>query len=89
MKLLPQEQKSLFELLERLDIRNEFSLIKRKGWLHIESSQKSFAFHRKKESKLIDGNFEDSNRYFVREIDTVKEVNNWEEVLNLIETHFG
>jgi hypothetical protein len=82
MRLLPEEQVIISKLLEKYNLSDQYQLVKKRGWVHIQIDDKTFAFHRKKYSQLIQGQFEDQYQYFVRIDMQAKSVNGFSEVLN-------
>ncbi|MFT6866196.1 MAG: 23S rRNA A2030 N6-methylase RlmJ [Cyclobacteriaceae bacterium] len=81
MRFLSLEHKDIMGLLIKLNLTNKAKFVKRKGWVYIEIDQQSFAYHRKKESLLIDGQFEDRIEFFMVCNGKRKSLNTWEEVL--------
>lgn len=81
MRLLPGEQAEILKLLDQYDLSDQYILVKRRGWIHIEIYGNMFAFHRKKSAQLIQGKFEDQFHYFVRINTQAKSVNGFSEVL--------
>lgn len=65
MKLLKKEYQELINLVEKHKLNEQYEVVKKKGWVYINIVKKSFAFHRKTSSKIINGKFVNKNVYYV------------------------
>ena len=66
MRLLSGEQKEISRLMDQLNLSDQSLLVKRKGWVHIEINDCTFAFYRKKSVRLIEDKFIEKIQYFIR-----------------------
>ena len=82
MRLLAEEQIHISKLLDKYNLSDQYQLFKKRGWVYIEISGLSFAFHRKKSVQLIQGHFEDLFQYFVRIDKSAKHVDGFSGILN-------
>ncbi len=80
MRLFQNEHDDVTRILKAHNLGKEILLTKKKGWIHIKISNDVFSYHRKKETRLIQGKFEDDYRYFVEMNREKRELANWEEV---------
>lgn len=85
MRLLSNEHTDIIEILKKEGLEKRASLVKKKGWVHIEIEQQSFMFHRKKVSSLVDGQFQDLFQYFIRKEKGIGELNSWSAVVDSLE----
>ena len=81
MRLLQGEQAEISKLLEKYNLSDQYQLIKKRGWVHIQIDDKTFAFHRKKSVQLIQGKFEEKIQYYVQSDKPAKPVNGFSEVI--------
>ena len=82
MKLLTRESNEITEVLEnRYGLKNAYTLVKKKGWVHIEMKGHKFAFHRKDISTILDGKLVVQNQYYVKILDKQKPVEGLNQVL--------
>lgn len=84
MRLLKKEYSKIAEVLEKHGKSNQYLLVKKKGWVLIKIEESTFDFHRKTTSELIDGNFEQRSRYFIRINGPAISVEDFESVLEAL-----
>ncbi|MDH3244999.1 MAG: hypothetical protein OEM26_10315 [Saprospiraceae bacterium] len=85
MRLLAREHRDLLSALRQVGAgEGQFAFRKKSGWFNIDLKKPgtTFAFHRKKTTQLIDGQFEDSVKYRIRHDHKIREVAKWTEVLS-------
>jgi phage pi2 protein 07 len=80
MRLHSNEHQDIMELLERAGLADTL-LTKKSGWVHIKLGTKTFSFHRKKVTRLVDGKFTDSFEYYIGTPKKPQLVNGWNEVV--------
>lgn len=85
MQLHQTEYSDIKELLRRWQMTEAASFVKRKGWVFIELKGHSFAFHRKKVTKLENGRFIDSSEYYTNFPQKPAKVDGWPEVIQQME----
>ena len=81
MRLLASEHTEITKVLKKYYETEDYSLVKRRGWVYIEIGEKTFAFHRKKTLQLSQGIFEEKIQYFVRMEKDVQPADGFPEVI--------
>lgn len=92
MKLLKQEHNDLANLFESLGIhKGAYLLSKKAGWvrIYIDGKPIEFAYHHKKSSELVNGQFTFKVQYFVRKNNKESRVENWTVVLEQLAKHLA
>lgn len=89
MRILPFEQKAIHEAIGKAGLElTDFRFVKRQGKLHIfyKDKQEFFKYFRKKETKLVDGKWEDRMYYVLYPNGNEQVVDEWQDVFNAFET---
>ncbi len=81
MRLLDSEQRDMMAMLTKAGVARDISLTKKNGWIHINYFSQSFAFHRKKVTRLEGGRFSDSMEYFTGSSRNPTKRDSWNGVL--------
>jgi len=89
MRFLQKEFNDISNLIDRYDLKDQYVLVKRKGWVFVEIHCNSFGFHRKETSILIDGKLEFENKYFVRIDKNEQPAERFTQVLEQLEEWLG
>ena len=89
MRFLQKEFSDISNLIDRYDLKDQYVLVKRKGWVFVEIHGKSFGFHRKETSNLINGKFEHENKYFIRIDKNEQPAKRFTQVLEQLEEWLG
>ena len=90
MRFKISEYKEFVQILETYSLNPDlFKIWKKRGWINFSAENLSdivFSFHRKKESKIINGNFTDTISYRVK-LSGQKEIttDNWQLVVDQFE----
>ena len=85
MQLHLAEHRDLMNCLEKAGVAADARLVKRKGWVFITVHDKSFAFHRKKVTRLELGRFTDGFEYYVNYPQAPVKVEGWQQVIERLE----
>lgn len=85
MQLHLAEHRDLMKCLHKAGVAAGVRLVKRKGWVFINIQGKSFAFHRKKVTRLENGTFTDSHEYYVNYPQAPVKVEGWQQVVERLE----
>ena len=72
--------------MDQFNLSDQYLLVKRKGWVHIEIKENTFAFHRKESVRLIEGEFLEVFLYFIRSDKPANPVNGFAEVMEQLAT---
>ena len=89
MQLHLAEHRDLMNCLHKAGVASGVRLVKRKGWVFIDIGARSFAFHRKKVTRLANGKFADSNEYYVNHPKVPVKVAGWTQVIEKLEEWLG
>ncbi len=81
MRLLATEHKKILEVLNDLGLAENTTLVKRKGWVYIETDNGTFSFHRKKKSVLVDQHFVNEFQYYTKVDNQIVEMPSFNAVL--------
>jgi hypothetical protein len=84
MRIKAHEYEDIIALLVKLNISEEDILfVKKKGWFTIQKIQREgkFEFHRKLETHLVNGEFQDELNYRFRTGGKVQMATSWDDVL--------
>ncbi len=81
MQLHQAEHRDIMDRLHQRGLTNSVRFVKRKGWVFIEMNGSSFAFHRKKVTRLENGRFTDALEYYTNYPQKPVKVAGWQEVL--------
>ncbi|WP_339791757.1 hypothetical protein [uncultured Imperialibacter sp.] len=85
MRLLPTEHKDIMNLLKAAGLEDEILLTKKTGWVHLKHKGEVFSFHRKKVTKLENGQFSDTVEYYVGSPRNPEKLADWPHVAARLE----